>query len=339
MSRKSAERKFNYTADEHQRELVSLLKQFSYGHHLDTVFRDFVEMAALAISNRVDRAQYDAREKRYMDIVGKYKPEEVQRFPAMFAALTGTFEVRVQGMLDGSGVGLTDVLGETYMMLGISNDRCGQFFTPYALSKLMAGMLGGDVAARADAQGFARVQEPACGAGGMIIATAEAFHEAGVNYQQSLHATCVDIDPCCVNMTYVQLSLLHVPAMVVHGNTLSMQVWGHWYTPAHVLGGWNQKLKMRRAWDALRGLLDGGARDDAQHDDAALLPPPVVEQVFEPEPMAGPAMSEDFADVAVLERPAEVVDTDGLADMFEEAVGAQPHANAFFEIVDQLALF
>ncbi|MEK6418032.1 MAG: N-6 DNA methylase [Burkholderia gladioli] len=69
-------------------------------------------------------------------------------------------------------------------------------FTPYAVSKLMAGMLGGDVAARADAQGFARVQEPACGAGGMIIATAEAFHEAGVNYQQALHATCVDIDLC-----------------------------------------------------------------------------------------------------------------------------------------------
>ncbi|MEI7298570.1 SAM-dependent DNA methyltransferase, partial [Paraburkholderia tropica] len=87
MSRKSAERKFNYTADEHQRELVSLLKQFSYGHHLDTVFRDFVEMSALAISNRVDRTQYEAREKRYMEIVGKYKPEEVKRFPEMFAAL------------------------------------------------------------------------------------------------------------------------------------------------------------------------------------------------------------------------------------------------------------
>ncbi|MEK6290826.1 MAG: hypothetical protein V4793_05445 [Paraburkholderia tropica] len=129
MSRKSAERKFNQTADEYQRTLVSLLKQFSYGHHLDTVFRDFVEMAALAISNRVDRTQYEAREKRYMEIVGKYKPEEVKRFPEMFAALTGSFDARVQGMLDGSGVGLTDVLGETYMMLGISNDRSGQFFT------------------------------------------------------------------------------------------------------------------------------------------------------------------------------------------------------------------
>lgn len=337
MSRKSAERKFNQTADEYQRMLVSLLKQFSYGHHLDTVFRDFVEMAALAISNRVDRTQYQSREKRYMEIAGKYKPEEVKRFPEMFAALTGSFDARVHGMLDGSGVGLTDVLGETYMMLGISNDRSGQFFTPYAVSKLMAGMLGGDVAARADAQGFARVQEPACGAGGMIIATAEAFHEAGVNYQQALHATCVDIDVCCVHMAYVQLSLLHIPAIVVHGNTLSMQVWGHWYTPAHVLGGWSEKLKMRRAWDALRGLLSGGEADESEADNGVLPPPAVVAEVRETAP--APAPLDDHADIAVLERPIEVVDTGGLADMFEEAVGAQPHAKDFFEIVDQLALF
>ncbi|HKR46628.1 MAG TPA: N-6 DNA methylase [Paraburkholderia sp.] len=335
MSRKSAERKFNHTADEHQRELVSLINKFSYGHHLDTVFRDFVEMAALAISNRVDRAQYDAREKRYMEIVGKYKPEEVQRFPAMFAALTGTFEVRVQGMINGDGIGLTDVLGETYMMLGISNDRSGQFFTPYAVSKLMAGMIGGDAAARADAQGFARVQEPACGAGGMVIATAEAFHDAGLNYQESMHATCVDIDPCCVHMAYVQLSLLHVPAIVVHGNTLSMQVWGQWYTPAHVLGGWNQKLRARRAWDAMRELMRGAPVDE-QPDTLSVPPAPAMARhVCDPEPVVG----DETINVDVLERPVELLDTDGLADMFEEAVGAQPRANDFFEIVDQLALF
>jgi type I restriction-modification system DNA methylase subunit len=201
MSRKSAERKFEYTADEHQRNFVSLIKQFSYGHHLDTVFRDFVEMAAITMSNSVDRAQFDAREKRYLEIVGKYRKEEVERFPLMFAELTLVFEKRVSVMTAARERGvmasnLTDVLGETYMMLGISNDRSGQFFTPYAISKLMAGMIGGDAVARADAQGFARVHEPACGAGGMVIATAEAFHDAGLNYQQAMHATCIDIDPC-----------------------------------------------------------------------------------------------------------------------------------------------
>jgi hypothetical protein len=42
----------------------------------------------------------------------------------------------------------------------------------------------------------------------------------------------------CVHMAYVQLSLLGIPAVVVHGNALSLDVWGVWYTPAHVLVGW-----------------------------------------------------------------------------------------------------
>ena len=36
--------------------------------------------------------------------------------------------------------------------------------------------------------------EPAVGAGGMVIATAEAFADEGIHYQQAMHATCMDID-------------------------------------------------------------------------------------------------------------------------------------------------
>jgi len=43
-------------------------------------------------------------------------------------------------------------------------------------------------------------------------------------------------------MAYVQLSLLGIPAVVVHGNALSLDVWGVWYTPAHVLVGWGELL-------------------------------------------------------------------------------------------------
>lgn len=53
-------------------------------------------------------------------------------------------------------------------------------------------------------------------------------------------------------MTYLQLALLHVPAIVVHGNALSLEEWEHWYTPAHVLGGWNARLRQREALDAMR---------------------------------------------------------------------------------------
>lgn len=48
-------------------------------------------------------------------------------------------------------------------------------------------------------------------------------------------------------MTYLQLSLLHIPAIVVHGNALSLEEWGHWYTPAHILGGWRARLAREAA--------------------------------------------------------------------------------------------
>jgi hypothetical protein len=332
---KSAQRKHGQTADEHQRNLVALINAFSYGHHLDTVFRDFVELAALAISNSVDRAQFEKRETRYLEVVGKYSPEEVGRFPQMLAELTLSFEKRVSLMAVAREGGvaaacLTDVLGETYMMLDLGNARSGQFFTPYHVSKLMASIIGGDTVARADAQGFARVHEPACGAGGMVIATAEAFHDAGLNYQEAMHATCIDIDPCCVHMAYLQLSLLHIPAIVVHGNALSMEVWAHWFTPAHVLGGWSHRLRARKAFDAMRELIapdasTSGVETDAQ---AAVV---AARSASDPHEV-------EAGEIAVLEQPrAEARD---IADMFEEAIATLPASpSSIFEVVDQLALF
>ncbi|MEM5314148.1 N-6 DNA methylase [Paraburkholderia sp. JHI869] len=331
---KSAQRKHEKTADEHQRSLVALINEFSYGHHLDTVFRDFVELAALAISNSVDRAQFDAREKRYLEIVGKYKPDEVARFPKMLAELTMSFEVRVAAMTAGRelgvrGGGLTDVLGETYMMLDLGNARSGQFFTPYHVSHLMAGIL---MAGRIDAarsREFERVHEPACGAGGMVIATAEAFHDAGMNYQETMHATCIDIDPCCVHMAYLQLSLLHIPAIVVHGNALSMEVWGHWFTPAHVLGGWSRRLRARKALDAMRELM--GTPEGTPEDETAVL------LAVDATPPANDVNEVESDGVAVLEQPR--ADAPDVADTFEEAIATLPASRSIFDVVDQLALF
>ncbi|WP_321817857.1 MULTISPECIES: N-6 DNA methylase [unclassified Paraburkholderia] len=357
MSRKSAERKFDQTADEHQRNFVSLIKQFSYGHHLDSVFRDFVELAALAISNSVDRGQFDAREKRYLEIVGKYKKEEVARFPLMLAEITLAFDKRVGVMAAARERGvmasnLTDVLGQTYMMLDLGNDRSGQFFTPYHVSKLMAGMIGGDAVARADAQGFARVHEPACGAGGMVIATAEAFHDAGLNYQQTMHATCIDIDPCCVHMTYLQLALLHIPAIVVHGNALTMEVWGHWFTPAHVLGGWNRKLRARRSHDAMRSIMRAvpAADDDGELAQELANGPVAVEPedgmpVIEEAEARVEVVTDEALEVAVLDRPVVEVDAavsddaGALADLFDEIVSTPARPVDVFEVIDQLTLF
>ncbi|CAG9186051.1 hypothetical protein [Cupriavidus pampae] len=61
-------------------------------------------------------------------------------------------------------------------------------------------------------------------------------------------------------MTYVQLALLHIPAIVIHGNALSVETWSTWFTPAHVVGGWGEKLRFRRLAEAMRELLQSPKR-------------------------------------------------------------------------------
>lgn len=122
----------------------------------------------------------------------------------------------------------------------------------------MASINVGDGNPYVDRDGFVTISEPACGAGGMVIACADALHDAGRNYQQSMHATCIDIDQRCVHMTYVQLSLLNIPAIVVHGNALSVEAWGTWFTPAHILGGWGARLRLKRFREAMESLTQEG---------------------------------------------------------------------------------
>lgn len=201
-------------------------------------------MGAIAIANAVDKAQFEQREKRYLEIVAQYQKEEVSNLVKAFAHLVQCWEKRVA-----TGE-FSDVLGSTFMMMGMGNASTGQFFTPYEVSRLMAGMLMADHnahQAQLKQQGFITLQEPACGAGGMVVAAIHALVDSGINYQQALHVTAIDIDRRCVHMTYLQLALLHVPAIIIQGNALLLEVFETWYTPAHILGGWSSRLREQRA--------------------------------------------------------------------------------------------
>lgn len=254
--------------DRHQKEFAKLVDENSRSRHQYTVFKDFCELAALSFSNAVDRAQFELREARYLQIVKGYPPEEVARFPKMLACLTLSLEA-----------GMKDCLGQLFMALELGNSRAGQFFTPYHVCSLMARMICGGVKEQCEARGFVRVMEPAVGAGGMVIATAEAIADEGINYQQAMHATCIDIDATAVHMAYVQQTLLHIPAMIVHGNALSMEQWGYWLTPAHVLGFWNARLK--RDASARQEREQEREQDEKADHNAPAMPEGVMQQVRE----------------------------------------------------------
>ena len=331
MSRKSAEQKHLHTADEHQQELIRLMREFGYSHNPQRVFSDFVELSALAISNSVDKSQFDAREKRYLDIVKGYKRDEVERFGHMLGALVETLERRL------ANGNLTDVLGETFMMMELGNDRAGQFFTPYAISKLMASLTMMGDNPEIQKNGFIRLQEPACGAAGMVIAAAEALAARGHNFQETLHATGIDIDERCVHMAYLQLSLLGIPAIVVHGNALTMEIWGTWRTPIHVLGGWDAKLR--------RGYTLASLERAAANLAATDIEPIAESRVDQEDDHASVVMEMPVVDVPASVNPVPVssletagATTTALADMFEDAI-SQNVQPTIFDKVDQMMLF
>jgi len=43
-------------------------------------------------------------------------------------------------------------------------------------------------------------------------------------------------------MAYVHCTLLHIPALIVHGDTLRLKTYSVWRTFAHVMGLWDVKL-------------------------------------------------------------------------------------------------
>jgi len=158
----------------------------------------------------------------------------MEKFPEMLGALTLALEAEP-----------SDVLGRTFHELELHNKWAGQFFSPYPLCRMMAAMtLGGEaeLRERISQRGFITASEPAVGSGAMVIALAHAMKDLGINYQQHLHVTAVDVDAKCVHMAYLQFALLHVPAVIVHGNSLSLEEHAHWYTPAHILDGWRHRL-------------------------------------------------------------------------------------------------
>lgn len=215
------------------KEFLKLLRQAEGKHDTYTVFRDFCEMAALSFHNSI--LHDSAIEERYLKIVKGYEPDKVNLFSHMLAELTLAMEDEI-----------TDHLGHAFNDLELANKHRGQFFTPYDLSRAIAELTIDDsLKQRIAENGFITVAEPACGSGGMIVAFCEQAMAAGIDYQRCIHVTAQDVDSRAVHMTYIQLTLMHCPAIVFQGNTLTMETTAAWRTPAHVLGFWDAKLRRR----------------------------------------------------------------------------------------------
>jgi hypothetical protein len=131
------------------------------------------------------------------------------------------------------------------MELEIANKDAGQFFTPPEVSDLMAQLTFVDQLDQLEHQPFITASEPVCGAGGMILSLIKMMVAKGYNPAERIWVQCIDVDRMAALMCYIQLTLWNVPAEVIVGNTLTLEIREVWYTPAHHLGLWKYKLSRK----------------------------------------------------------------------------------------------
>lgn len=180
------------------------------------VFKDFTRMGACALAAWT-------REPEYLEIAKRYNKEELQEICKAFGSLIGQMENEP----------FEDLLGSYYQDAASKStrDNRGEFFTPPCISELMAKI--GFNAEKVIAEGKpVSVSEPTCWSGGMVLQIAKQLSPVVTWKKEShvdlLRATMQDISPVAVDMSYINMTSWGIPAHLIHGNTLSMEIWDQW---------------------------------------------------------------------------------------------------------------
>lgn len=218
------------------KEIKKQIENAAYSVNTSKLISDIFECGALAIVNKVDFTKYDEREERYKQIMNTYKPQERELIAEIFGKIFALLSSVVYD--DGT---FNDYLGELFMRCNQGEKRAGQFFTTYHVSRFMAEIAITDTEIKNGE--IYTINDCCCGGGGMLIAALDVLkNRYGMNYARDCFIDAGDIDERCVHMTYLQLSLAGVPAIVKHQDVFSRKLWGVWRTPAYMF----QYLRFRK---------------------------------------------------------------------------------------------
>lgn len=196
------------------------------------VLYDMFEIMAITIANTSYKTdKWQDRENRYLEIINKYSKQEVELIVEAFGIMNIITTEAVDKME------LEDWLGKLYMQSGVQSKEKGQFFTPYSVSKLTAELTVNIEEIKekiaSDPEYVFKINDSCCGAGSMVIALVESLYKNGIDYSKNTLFVCDDKDLRCCYMCYIQLSLLGVPAVIRHMDTLYYEIYDTFYSPAY----------------------------------------------------------------------------------------------------------
>lgn len=208
-------------------DFVRDLSAVDRGRRTVEVFHDFCTVAYCMIGRSAPAYEgtYERLSTMFDEVMSRY-----QRRDAAEAAM-GRLQARCMAAMY---LGGRDFLGEVAAEIGALNSQIGQFFTPFSVSLINAGLLIGNAQTEIDAKGFITVHEPAAGAGSMIVAVADTLSYQGIDPARALWVDAVELNSTAFHMVYIQMSMRQIPGRVTHGDSLSCEVFEQALTPASV---------------------------------------------------------------------------------------------------------
>lgn len=226
-----------------KRQIKDMLYGMSNASSVWQVFTDWIAIMALVISNMHDGCQLEERMETLKSIDMRYNNTQGRSFLKMFSILSGLIEVALHRH------DYHDFLGEIYEELDLESKEHAQVFTPSTVSSFM-----GDIAAvetEMQEKGYITMIDPAAGSGRMILEYMKSLEQYMYKPRTDCAVLAVDTDIRCVHMCYIQLSLYGIPAVVQHGDSLSMVYWSRWYTPVYILDMWvwRERLTLTDTWN------------------------------------------------------------------------------------------
>jgi type I restriction-modification system DNA methylase subunit len=207
-----------------------LLQNIAHKHRFSNVFDDFMQMTICAFS-------YGRMEQEYLEIINRYEKKDQELFAYALGQMIMDYEATTTA--DG---GWTDLLGRCYEENASQSGRSnmGQFFTPEHLCTLMAQILNNPVEALLtgpddmEIKDDITVNDCAAGSSRNLIAHSR-MHP---NNRLKSFYVAQDLDYTCVKMSVLNYIMFGMKGVVIHMNTISMEVYRGYrvYLPETGLG-------------------------------------------------------------------------------------------------------
>jgi len=197
---------------------IQLLNFNKEKYSAEKVFKDFIALFAIALSNKVlfNKKNNDMYEKIYES----YEKDEKYIFYALSLEITRLFCNEKDPY---------DILGEIYQE--ISNKSYLKLMTNNPLQEVGKKLQGIININKKNNNG--KMFEVNCGSGAMILAYASTLKMFKLNYKFDLEVTAIDTDITNIFMTYIQLYFFEISAIVILADEKNNKELMRLYTPSY----------------------------------------------------------------------------------------------------------